>query len=76
LDGCSHDSSNVLHSINLHVQEVGRQIGEMSLAVTDTARDMKTFHDILPELSGNVTGLRRDVQSLVEWNASINHTVN
>ncbi|KAE9363880.1 TPR-like protein [Stipitochalara longipes BDJ] len=64
---CIHEiDSEKLHSIHIQVDEITTEIGKMTLAVNDTACHVERFSGVLPELSGNITNLHRDVAILVE----------
>ena len=59
--------SKLLYSLNLKVDEVVLGMGEVSLAMNDTARDAKYAADTLPQISGSVANIQRNVETLVEF---------
>ena len=58
------DCSTLLHDINLNVQGVQNIAGDLSLVVNDTARNVQTIVDVLPEVSGQITTITQEIPEM------------
>jgi hypothetical protein len=58
--------SKLLHSVNLKIDEVIFGMGEISLAMTDTARDAKYTANTLPGMAEAVADINRKVETIHE----------